>query len=466
MASTQILLYNTSTGSILQFPSIGNINIQGTTYYNPTNGSESVYAFALYINETDLTGNNIETAINNLQAGSSIIFSVTGSATDGPFQGQPFETIGVEGIITSISATSPTQWRLGLSTDPSLQATIYNAQYPQNFFIEVDLYPSSSIILDPFLNASANYANSEFNPLIDNAILSRPNNNFFDVDFSSNSITAVNRNAVINASRGTGSATPSTVPASNYTTARITNPRYNGSKTTSPTGSISQLYVNQPMISGSSIGALANVEDYCNWFAYFDNISPSGLIGFNIYISGSQTFSFTGISAVHVTSLISIDGNRIDLSPSNNIIPSSSLTGALDNKLNPLTSNIPLLNSIFPSNIFSGYLGTASNDSRLDTPVSILQFSFSGSNTNAVSGSFQNYQVFSSGVAPNEGGTGSFTFQNVYGKPNETLVLLATGSFLTPNGNINGLLVPGNFNPKYTGSLLEIAQSVGFFQNT
>jgi hypothetical protein len=234
MASTQVLLYNTSTGSILQFPSVGNINIQGTTYYNPTNGSESAYAFALYINETDLTGNNIETAINNLQAGSSIIFSVTGSATDGPFQGQPFETIGVEGIITSISATSPTQWRLGLSTDPSLQATIYNAQYPQNWFIEIDLYPSSSIILNPFINLSANYDNSEFNPLIDNAVLSRPNPQFYDVDFSTSNIVAVNKTSVVNATRGTGSATPSTVPASNYTTARITNPRYNGCENTSP----------------------------------------------------------------------------------------------------------------------------------------------------------------------------------------------------------------------------------------
>jgi hypothetical protein len=261
MASTQVLLYNTSTGSILQFPSIGNINIQGTTYYNPTNGSESSYAFALYINETDLAGNNIETAINNLQAGSSIIFSVTGSATDGPFQGQPFETIGVEGIITSISATSPTQWRLGLSTDPSLQATIYNAQYPQNWFIEVDLYPSSSVILDPFLNISANYDNSSFNPIINNVIIPRPNDEFFDVDFSSNSITAVNRNVVINASRGTGSATPSTVPASNYTTTRITNPRYNGCENTSP--NINVGYENQ----------LPSVENLTRFGLYYTDAS-------------------------------------------------------------------------------------------------------------------------------------------------------------------------------------------------
>jgi hypothetical protein len=50
--------------------------------------------------------------------------------------------------------------------------------------------------------------------------LSRPNPNFYDVDFATNSITAVNGAVIISASRGTGSATPSTVPESNYTTAR------------------------------------------------------------------------------------------------------------------------------------------------------------------------------------------------------------------------------------------------------
>jgi hypothetical protein len=64
--------------------------------------------------------------------------------------------------------------------------------------------------------------------------ITRPNPKFWDVDFASNAITAVNRINIISASRGTGSATPSTTPESNYTTARVANPRYNGCENTSP----------------------------------------------------------------------------------------------------------------------------------------------------------------------------------------------------------------------------------------
>jgi hypothetical protein len=106
-----------------------------------------------------------------------------------------------------------------------------------------DTAGSRQVVLEPF--DSTLFINSEFNPLIDNALLNRTNDEFFDVDFSSNAITAVNRAAIISASRGSGSATPSTVPSSNYTTLRSANPRYLGSKLTSlkyneysPSGSV------------------------------------------------------------------------------------------------------------------------------------------------------------------------------------------------------------------------------------
>jgi hypothetical protein len=458
MASTQILLYN-STGSTSSEPIQGSFTWVSAIGYN---GSYySYYVQSITINETDLLGFNSEIALNNLTAGNTITFPVSASVTD-TFTTQVSKY--VTGTISSISAVSPNVWKINLSSNPNFEATYYDPliSYPAVSFT-YGVFLSGSVSFNPYLNNFIGFNYSSYNPVINNAIISRPNDEFFDVDFSSNAITAVNKDVIISASRGSGSATPSSVPASNYTSARSANPRYNGSTTTSRTGSIDQLYVNQPMISGSSIGAVANVEDYCNWFAYFDNISPL-LLAYKIYINGSQIQTITGASAVRVTSLISIDGNRIDLSPTNNIIPSSSLTGALDDKVNPLTSNIPILNSIFPSNIFSGYLGTPMGTSSMDTPVSIRQYSFSGSNVNVSSGSFQNYQVFSSGVAPDRQATGSYTFQNVFGKPNETIILLATGSFITPVGNINGLLIPGNFNPKFTGSLLSLAQSVGFFE--
>ena len=96
-----------------------------------------------------------------------------------------------------------------------------------------------------------------------------------------------------------------------------------------------------------------------------------------------------------------------------------------------------------------------------NTPVSIRQYIISGS-TNVASGSFLNYNVVISGIQPlyNAG-----LYDNVYGIPNETIVVLKqTGSQVSPATNIPGLLIPGNFNPNYTDSLLSIAQTAGFFK--
>jgi hypothetical protein len=459
LASTQLLAYDT-TGSNNTNPGFGEI------YWNIAQGSAggvllfTDYVDELYINETDLNGINIQPALSNLNIGDTIQFHVSGTKQDplDPLNNGPINKNIISPII-NITPVAQYVWRIRL---PYSNNTLINND-TNTFNTVFGNYPNSPVILSPFLNVVGGFEYSSFNPLINNAIIPRPNGEFFDVDFSSNSITAVNRNTILTASRGSGSATPSTTPASNYTIARSANPRYNGSRTTSPTGSIFQSFVNQPMSSGSSIGNVANVENYCNWFAYFDNISPS-LLAYELYIAGTQISSITLASAVHVTTLIDVNGNTIALNPTNNIIPSSSLFGILDNKVNPLTSNIPLLNSIFPSNIYSGYLGTPSGTGSQDTPVSIRQYSFSGS-SNVSSGSFQTYQVFSSGAQPDEQTIGPYTFQNIYGKPNETIVLLSSGSFITPNGNINGLLVPGNFNPEYSANLLEIAQSAGFFKN-
>jgi len=117
--------------------------------------------------------------------------------------------------------------------------------------------------------------------------LSRPNPNFFDADFnqSSTSGSGVAQNAavIISASRGSGSATPSTVPESNYTTARSANPRYNGSKNTSPNFNVGE---------GN---ALPSVEIDQTYFAYFDWV-------------GGTTPEIINKAGFHIKYLIGDDG--------------------------------------------------------------------------------------------------------------------------------------------------------------
>ena len=152
-----------------------------------------------------------------------------------------------------------------------------------------------------------------------NVDVARVNPEFFDVDFSSNAITAVNASVIISASRGTGSATPSTTPASNYTTARIINPRYVGSKNTSTDFNI---------IDNTK---LPSVEQLTSYFIY----TPGGLgntlaersgsgnykIGFLVDELGNITQpNNNNTSSAYIPNLIDAFGadSTVILSPNNN----------------------------------------------------------------------------------------------------------------------------------------------------
>ena len=93
--------------------------------------------------------------------------------------------------------------------------------------------------------------------------IERFSSKYMNVDFTTNQITAVNEQDILS-----GSATRATVQDSNYTTARVINPRYVGSRSTSPG-------FNQPATSGSPIGKIPNVEQLGSFFTYFDWVGSS-----------------------------------------------------------------------------------------------------------------------------------------------------------------------------------------------
>lgn len=100
--------------------------------------------------------------------------------------------------------------------------------------IDIDTPTSSSTdnnglntVIEPY--TSDNITVSDYNALINNATSSRVNEFYMDVDYSSNAIIAVNADTILN-----GSATRANVQYSNYTSERVTRPRYEGSKNTSP----------------------------------------------------------------------------------------------------------------------------------------------------------------------------------------------------------------------------------------
>jgi hypothetical protein len=109
----------------------------------------------------------------------------------------------------------------------------------------------------PYITKAFNV--SDCNVTYGNATEIRPGTLYQDVDYSSNATTPVNFDQIMS-----GSATKANIPDSNYSTKRITLPRYGGSR------SISNDFNLTSSIGG--LGQLANVEQDRSYFTYFNYI--------------------------------------------------------------------------------------------------------------------------------------------------------------------------------------------------
>lgn len=143
-----------------------------------------------------------------------------------------------------------------------------------SYFSGVETYVSgalTTISFDSFITSSTdingnevvpepytvyNVQTNDYNAIINNAVENRVNEFYMDVDFSTDAIIAVNEESILN-----GSAVRAQVQYSNYTTARITNPRYDGSRSTSPGFNLT------PTIGGYS-SEEPNVEQNTQCFLY------------------------------------------------------------------------------------------------------------------------------------------------------------------------------------------------------
>lgn len=118
----------------------------------------------------------------------------------------------------------------------------------------------SPIIFEPYIT-EPNYYNSDYNPLFNNVFVDRLSTIYQDVDYSTGIYSPTNFNLLIS-----GSALKAAVQDSNYTSKRVTIPRYEGSKSTSQV-------LNQwtPNDTGT-YGKLPTVESLKTMVAYCDDM--------------------------------------------------------------------------------------------------------------------------------------------------------------------------------------------------
>jgi hypothetical protein len=141
-----------------------------------------------------------------------------------------------------------------------------------------------SVIFEPYIT-TANFYNSDENAIINNVFEDRISTTFQDVDYSSGVLVPTNFDLIIE-----GDAQRAAVQDSNYTLLRHTNPRYNGSRSTSQK-------LNQWTVGDDgTYGKLPTVDSTKVWVAYAETI-------------GGYTPDRMDCSGIIVKYLIDQDGN-------------------------------------------------------------------------------------------------------------------------------------------------------------
>jgi hypothetical protein len=225
--STTILNYQV-TGSNNTNPGMGeiywNVGVPGGA---PLFGTQ--YVDEIYIDEIDINGVNIEQALENLSPGDTITFPIQYQLP--PLIPSPSIPIDktVTGIITNISIAGNTIWRIRLAYSTGTNGTDVSYNPLTNNFAYDDTF--GPVLLDPYINNVPNFNNSDFNAVINNAVLARVNPTFMDVDYPDSATVPINQQAILN-----GNATPSTVQTFNYNSHRSTLPRYIGSRNSDAEG--------------------------------------------------------------------------------------------------------------------------------------------------------------------------------------------------------------------------------------
>jgi hypothetical protein len=248
------LLYNT-TGSNSTTPPAGRIN--WVTNTGGTGANSYLWIPRIHINEVDANGVNIQTALNNLTAGSQVTFTIGGEILPAS---SPFTAYTITATISSVVLTSPTTYTLNFTTAVGAQSIFYSPFNPSVDSLSTTLV-SSNVFLNPFLNDVPNYYNSDYNPLINNVLVDRLGTIYQDVDYSTGIYTPTNFDLLIS-----GSALKAAVQDSNYTSKRVTIPRYEGSKSTSQ-----NLNYWTPGDTGT-YGKLPTIDNLKTAVAYCDDI--------------------------------------------------------------------------------------------------------------------------------------------------------------------------------------------------
>lgn len=238
--------FNTSSG-ILTFDNTPNVPLIFSASLTSSGNFSPGSSFPIYLIQNR---NNIENIVAQQNYNTSGTTNILLTASLYPIQNDQYY----------ISLTKPASG----GNINIVKADLYLYQKWNNFTLDTWYGPSTSscasTILEPYIT-TPNYYNSDYNPLINNILIDRLSAIYQDVDYSTGIATPTNFDLIIS-----GSALKAAVQDSNYTSKRVTLPRYEGVKSTSQ-------YLNQwtPGDTGT-YGKLPTIDSLKTMVAYCDDI--------------------------------------------------------------------------------------------------------------------------------------------------------------------------------------------------
>ena len=277
--STIFLLFGTtpevivtgSTGGTL--PNLSSLNVSSFNGINWNSGNNS-----FNIDSTSLTTSSVVTF--NIQGDrlsnpslSGLFMGISSSLETSSLISYPFN-LSSSSFTASITTTLQSGIDYYLKTIPNN----YTGSATSSYVLNINAF-SSPIPYSQSASPSIQFYNSDYYAIPNNENANRDNTFLKDIDYSSNPNYPVNRLAIIS-----GSATPAQTPDSNYTTARIINPRYEGSRVssadynfyTAPTNSASFQNGDTGSWGGDiSYGKTATIDKNPIYFAHFKTSKQS-----------------------------------------------------------------------------------------------------------------------------------------------------------------------------------------------
>jgi hypothetical protein len=253
------------TSSIFS-PIIGDINIDSSNYIS-------------------WSGSSFTLIPNKFSSTSSVELKINGNTIDAPALNGVITYISSSlGIVGASSNSFPFTKSFSLTLQSEIDYYLYSVPniYTSSFLASYNLninITSSEVKYSQSASPAIQFYNSDYNAIINNENANRDNTFLKDVDYSTNPNYPVNRLAIIS-----GSATPAQTPDSNYTMARIINPRYDGSRVssadynfyTAPTSN--EIFLNGDTGSWGgdiSYGKTATIDKNPIYFAHFKTSKQS-----------------------------------------------------------------------------------------------------------------------------------------------------------------------------------------------